>query len=56
VSHFAAYDTQHGALGAAIVLLTWLYLTVNLILLGAELDAAGARLHPRPDPDSLTAR
>lgn len=56
VSHFVAYDTQDGALGAAIVLLTWLYLTVYLILLGAELDAAVARLHPRPDPDSLTAR
>lgn len=44
VSHFAAYDTNYGALGAAIALLTWLYLTVYLVLLGAELDAAIARL------------
>ncbi|WP_424810522.1 YihY/virulence factor BrkB family protein [Roseococcus sp. YIM B11640] len=39
VSHFAAYDSTYGPLGAAIALLTWLYLSVYLILLGAELDA-----------------
>ncbi len=43
VSNFASYDATYGALGAAVALLTWLYVTVYLILLGAELDAALAR-------------
>lgn len=43
VTHFAAYDAAYGALGAAVALLGWLYLSVYLILLGAELDAAIAR-------------
>ncbi|MDB5380088.1 MAG: ribonuclease [Rubritepida sp.] len=44
VSHFATYDATYGPLGAAIALLTWLYVSVYLILLGAELDAAIARI------------
>lgn len=44
VSHFATYDATYGPLGAAIALLTWLYVSVYLILLGAELDAAVARI------------
>ena len=50
VSHFATYDATYGALGAAVALLTWLYVSVYLILLGAELDAAiaNARGAPRP--------
>lgn len=44
VSHFATYDATYGPLGAAIALLTWLYVSVYLILLGAELDAAIARM------------
>lgn len=43
VSNFAVHDATYGALGAAVGLLTWLYVTVYLILLGAELDAALAR-------------
>lgn len=44
VSHFATYDATYGPLGAAIALLTWLYVSVYLVLLGAELDAAIARI------------
>lgn len=44
VSHFATYDATYGPLGAAIALLTWLYVSVYLILLGAELNAAIARI------------
>jgi len=40
VSNFDSYDAAYGALGAAVALLTWLYVSVYLILLGAELDAA----------------
>ncbi len=43
VSNFATYDATYGPLGAAVALLTWLYVTGYLILLGAELDAALAR-------------
>jgi membrane protein len=43
VGSFAMYDSTYGALGAAVALLTWLYVSVYLILLGAELDAAVAR-------------
>ena len=67
VSYFASYDTTYGALGAAVALLTWLYVSVYLILLGAELDAALAKAEgaarspaePRPiipEAATVTAR
>ncbi|UPY38799.1 YihY/virulence factor BrkB family protein [Sediminicoccus sp. KRV36] len=49
VGHFSSYDATYGALGAAVALLTWLYVSVYLILLGAELDAAIARNEARLD-------
>jgi membrane protein len=39
VSHFADYDKIYGSLGAAIVLLFWLYLTFYIFLFGAEINA-----------------
>lgn len=48
VSHFASYDATYGVLGAAVALLTWLYVSVYLILLGAELDATIARAKGAP--------
>lgn len=48
VSHFATYDATYGTLGAAIALLIWLYVSVYLILLGAELDATIARTKGAP--------
>ena len=56
VNNFAAYDANYGALGAAIALLTWLYVTVYLILLGAELDAALSRMGVSSRTDPLTTR
>lgn len=50
VSHFATYDATYGPLGAAIALLTWLYVSVYLILLGAELNAAVARIRDGEEP------
>lgn len=43
VRQLAAYDETYGPLGAAIALLMWLWVSVYVILLGAELDAEIAR-------------
>lgn len=48
VSHFGNYNATYGALGAAIILLTWLQLTSTLLLLGAELNAV---IDPAVDTD-----
>lgn len=39
-SNFSSYDVLYGSLGAVVVLLMWFYVSVYVILLGAELDAA----------------
>lgn len=38
VANFGNYDATYGSLGAAMVLLTWLYLSAYALLLGAELN------------------
>lgn len=43
VSNFGSYNATYGSLGAVIVLLTWLYLSAYVLLLGAELDEAVER-------------
>lgn len=39
VANFGNYDATYGSLGAVVVLLTWIYLSALLLLLGAELNA-----------------
>ena len=39
VANFANYDALYGTLGAALVLLTWLYITSTLLLFGGELNS-----------------
>jgi len=39
VSNFATYEASYGTLGAAVAMLMWFYVSVYVILLGAELDA-----------------
>ena len=38
VANFGSYDATYGSLGAAIVLLTWLYLSAYILLFGAEFN------------------
>ncbi len=38
VSHFGSYNRAYGAIGAAIVLLLWLYLSSLMMLVGAQLN------------------
>lgn len=40
VENFANYSVIYGTLGAVIVLLSWLYMTAVILILGAELNAA----------------
>jgi membrane protein len=40
---FASYNKTWGALSAVIVMLTWLWLTANALLLGAEINAEAER-------------
>ena len=39
VANFSSYNKTYGALGGVIVFLTWLWITNNVILLGAEVNA-----------------
>ncbi len=40
VSNFATYDLMYGPLGAVVVLLMWFWVSVYVVLLGAELNVA----------------
>jgi membrane protein len=39
VANFGSYDQTYGSVGAAVVLLTWVYLTSYVVLLGGEVNA-----------------
>ena len=43
VAHFGNYNKTYGSLGAVIVLLTWLWLSAYLVLLGAEINGESER-------------
>jgi membrane protein len=43
VSHFSSYDKTYGSLGGVVVLLTWLYLSAFVALLGAVINAQSER-------------
>ncbi len=50
LSNFANYTATYGSLGAAIGLMTWMWLSAIIVLVGAELDSEVERQasHPRP--------
>ncbi len=39
VSHFGTYNEAYGSLGAVVGFMTWMWLSITVILLGAELNA-----------------
>jgi membrane protein len=39
VSHFGTYNKTYGSLGAAVILMMWVLLSVYCVLLGAEVDS-----------------
>ena len=39
VQSFASYDATYGSLGAAIILLMWMWISAQVLLLGAEINA-----------------
>lgn len=43
VSNFASYNKTYGSLGGAVVLMTWLYLSAFVVLLGAAVNAQAER-------------
>ena len=43
VANFSSYDKTYGSLGGVVVLLTWLYLSAFIVLLGAVINAQAER-------------
>lgn len=43
VANFGSYNATYGSLGAVVVLLTWLYLSAYVLLIGAEIAAVWGR-------------
>ncbi len=54
LANFANYDATYGSLGAAIGFMTWLWLSVFIVIAGAELDAEiehqAGKTDPRMEP------
>jgi membrane protein len=43
IGHFGNYDATYGSLGAAIGMMTWIWISIIVVLLGAELNAESQR-------------
>jgi membrane protein len=44
IAHFGSYDATYGSLGAAIGMMTWMWISMIVVLLGAELNAEIQRM------------
>ena len=51
VAHFGNYDSTYGTLGGGIILLLWMWITTQVILIGAEINVI---LERGPDKKPLT--
>ena len=52
VSHFPSYDKTYGSLGGAAVLLTWLYISAFVVLIGGVINAQVERVLARQAADA----
>jgi membrane protein len=52
IAHFGSYDATYGSLGAAIGMMTWMWISMIVVLLGAELNAEIQRM---ANPASATS-
>lgn len=52
LSHFNSYDATYGALGSAIIFLTWLWLSNMALLFGAEFNDVLADFRKHKDPEA----
>ena len=52
IAHFGNYDATYGSLGAAIGMMTWMWISMIVVLLGAELNADIQR---KANPNSSTS-
>ncbi|QSQ14765.1 YihY/virulence factor BrkB family protein [Myxococcus landrumensis] len=50
VANFGKYDVNYGAIGGVIVLLLWMWLSSQVVLLGAEINAILEQRSPLADP------
>ena len=51
VANFGSYDKTYGSLGGVIILLTWLYLSAFVVLLGAAINAQSEKQTRRDSTD-----
>ena len=52
IGHFGNYDATYGSLGAAIGMMTWMWISMIVVLLGAELNA---EIQRKTNPASSTS-
>jgi membrane protein len=50
VSHFGKYNVTYGSIGGVIILMTWLWMTGFIFLMGGEINAILAREHGAASP------
>ena len=53
VSHWGHYDKTYGSLGALAGFMTWIWLSLIVVLLGAELNSELDHQHPKAEPSPV---